>query len=251
MGSGSDYSPFIQHAGIASLNLGFGAEDAGGEYHTIYDTYPNYKRFKDPDFAYGVALANTAGRIVLRLANADVLPLEFEQWHKTVSGYLDEVMKKTDTLRKTVEKYNKMVDKNTFELAADPKEHFIKPEKKEAVPYLDFAPVQNQLASLKSTIDTFKSTDRSDLSPEKRNKLNQELMQVEQVLTSEKGLPRRSWYKHQIYAPGFYTGYGVKTLPGVREAIEQKDWKEAQEQIKVLAETLHRFDGHIESMNAL
>ncbi len=251
VGSGSDYSPFIQHAGIASLNLGFGGEDAGGEYHTIYDTYPNYKRFKDPDFAYGVALANTAGRIVLRLANADVLPLEFEQWHKTVSGYLDEVMKETDTLRKTVEKYNKMVDKNTFELAADPKEPFIKPEKKEAVPYLDFAPVQNQLASLKSTIDTFKSTDRSDLSPEKRNKLNQELMQVEQVLTSEKGLPRRSWYKHQIYAPGFYTGYGVKTLPGVREAIEQKDWKEAQEQIKVLAETLHRFDGHIESMNAL
>ena len=251
LGSGSDYSPFIQHAGIASLNLGFGGENAGGEYHTIYDTYPNYKRFKDPDFAYGVALANTTGRIVLRLANADVLPLEFEQWHKTVSGYLDEVMKETDTMRKAVEKHNDMVDKNVFELAADPKEPFVKPEKKEAVPYLDFAPVQNQLASLKSSIDTFKSTDAFKLSTEKRNQLNQQLMQVEQVLTSEKGLPRRPWYKHQIYAPGFYTGYGVKTLPGVREAIEQKDWKEAQEQIKVLAETLARFDGHIESMNAL
>ncbi len=251
VGSGSDYSPFIQHAGIASLNLGYGGEDSGGEYHTIYDTYPNYKRFKDPDFAYGVALANTAGRIVLRLANADVLPLEFEQWHKTVSSYVDEIMKETDTLRKTVEKHNKMVDSNTFELAADPKEPFVKPEKEEAVPYLDFTPVQNQLASLKSSIDKFKATDRSNLSPDKRTKLNQELMQVEQVLTSEKGLPRRSWYKHQIYAPGFYTGYGVKTLPGVREAIEQKDWKEAQEQITMLAETLERFDRHIESMNAL
>ncbi|WP_373516420.1 transferrin receptor-like dimerization domain-containing protein [Pricia sp.] len=251
VGSGSDYSPFIQHAGIASLNLGFGGENEGGEYHTIYDTYPNYKRFKDPDFAYGVALANTAGRIVLRLANADVLPLEFEQWHKTVSGYLDEVMKETDTMRNAVEKHNRMVNKNSFELAADPKEPFVKPEKKETVPFLDFTSVQNQLVALKGSIDTFKSIDAFNLSTEKRNQLNQQLMHVEQVLTSEKGLPRRSWYKHQIYAPGFYTGYGVKTLPGVREAIEQKDWKEAQEQIKVLAETLHRFDGHIESMNAL
>ena len=90
LGSGSDYTPFIQHAGIASLNLGYGGESSGGEYHTIYDTYPHYKRFKDPDFAYGVALANTAGRITLRLANADLLPFEFEQWHSTVSGYLED-----------------------------------------------------------------------------------------------------------------------------------------------------------------
>lgn len=251
VGSGSDYSPFIQHAGIASLNLGFGGENAGGEYHTIYDTYPSYKRFKDPDFAYGIALANTAGRIVLRLANADVLPLEFEQWYTTVAGYLDEVIQETDTMRKTVEKHNQMVDKNVFELAADPKEPFVKPEKEEAIPYLDFAPVQNEMAALKTSIEKFNAGNPSQLSPEKRNKLNQQLMQVEQALTSEKGLPRRSWYKHQIYAPGFYTGYGVKTLPGVREAIEQKDWKEAQEQIKVLAETLGRFDEHMMDMNAL
>ncbi len=250
VGSGSDYSPFIQHAGIASLNLGFGGENSGGEYHTIYDTYPNYKRFKDPDFAYGVALANTAGRIVLRLANADVLPLEFEQWHKTVSGYLDEVVKETETMRKTVDKHNEMVDKNIFELAADPKKPFVKPEKKEAITFLDFAPLQNAMAALKTTIEKFNAGNPSKLSPEKRNKLNQQLMQVEQTLTSEKGLPRRPWYKHQIYAPGFYTGYGVKTLPGVREAIEQKDWKEAQEQIKVLAETLGQFDGHIKDMSA-
>ncbi|MGB5554714.1 MAG: M28 family peptidase, partial [Flavobacteriaceae bacterium] len=120
LGSGSDYTPFIQHAGIASLNLGFGGENEGGEYHTIYDTYPHYKRFKDPEFAYGVALANTAGRITLRLANADVLPFEFKQWHKTVSGYLDEIMKSTEDMRNAVEKHNKMVAKNAFELAADP-----------------------------------------------------------------------------------------------------------------------------------
>ncbi|MDT7829992.1 transferrin receptor-like dimerization domain-containing protein [Pricia sp. S334] len=251
VGSGSDYSPFIQHAGIASLNLGFGGENAGGEYHTIYDTYPNYKRFKDPDFAYGVALANVAGRISLRLANADVLPLEFGEWHNTVSGYLDEVIDETVTMRKAVEKHNQMVDKNAFELAADPKRPLVKPEKEKAVPYLDFAPVQNAMADLKTSIEKFNAADPSQLPPEKRQALNRQLMQVEQMLTSEKGLPRRPWYKHQIYAPGFYTGYGVKTLPGVREAIEQKSWKEAQEQIGVLAETLEGFDGHLQKMNAM
>ncbi len=251
LGSGSDYTPFIQHAGIAALNLGFGGENGGGEYHTIYDTYPHYKRFKDPDFAYGVALANTAGRIVLRLANADVLPFEFKQWHKTVSGYLDEIMKRTTTMRSAVEKHNMMVDKNVFELAADPKKPFFKPEKKEGIPYLDFAPLQNEIAALKSTINALSKIDISKLSQTQRNAMNKKLMHVEQALTSDTGLPRRSWYKHQIYAPGFYTGYGVKTLPSVREAVEQKDWKEAQEQIVKLAITLKNFNSYIQEMNTL
>jgi N-acetylated-alpha-linked acidic dipeptidase len=237
LGSGSDYTPFIQHAGIASLNLGFGGENAGGEYHTIYDTYPHYKRFKDPDFAYGVALANTAGCITMRLANADILPFDFTQWHQTVSNYLDEIMSLTSKMRNGVEQHNLWVEKNLYELAADPKKPFKKPTKKEMVPYLDFAPLQNALAQLKPTVTTFSQMDKTSLSPEQRKKLNNHLMHAEQVLTNEKGLPRRSWYKHQIYAPGFYTGYGVKTLPGVREAVEQKNWDEAQEQITVLSNT--------------
>jgi N-acetylated-alpha-linked acidic dipeptidase len=251
LGSGSDYTPFIQHAGIAALNLGFGGEDDGGEYHTIYDTYPHYKRFKDPEFAYGVALADVAGRITLRLANADILPFEFKQWHTTVSGYLDEVMKETEKMRDEVEKHNKMVDKNAFELAADPTKPFKKPTKKEAIPYLDFAPLQNEMAALKTSIDAFEVADVSKLSMEKRNRINEKLIHAEQTLTSDAGLPRRPWYKHQIYAPGFYTGYGVKTLPGVREAIEQKDWKEAQEQITVLANTLKQFNAYIQEMNSM
>lgn len=251
LGSGSDYTPFIQHAGIASLNLGFSGENAGGEYHTIYDTYPHYKRFKDPEFAYGVALANTAGRITLRLANADMLPFEFKQWHKTVSGYLDEIMKETDKMRKGVEKHNTMVEKNIFELAADPKKPFLKPKKKDAIPFLDFTPLQNEMASLRTTIYGVSKIDVSKLSKTQRNTLNNKLMLAEQALTSEQGLPRRSWYKHQIYAPGFYTGYGVKTLPSVREAIEQKDWKEAQEQIGVLTATLKRFNSHIQGMTGM
>jgi N-acetylated-alpha-linked acidic dipeptidase len=251
LGSGSDYTPFIQHAGIAALNLGFGGENAGGEYHTIYDTYPHYKRFKDPEFAYGVALANTAGRITLRLANADVLPFEFKQWHSTVSGYLNEIMESITTMRKSVEKHNMMVDKNMFELAADPTKPFLKPEKKQTVPYLDFAPLQNELTALEATIKIISKIDVSKLSVERRNSLNKRLMLAEHVLTSKEGLPRRSWYKHQIYAPGFYTGYGVKTLPGVREAVEEKNWKEAQEQVAKLAGTLKNFNKHLQEMAAM
>jgi len=248
LGSGSDYTPFIQHAGIASLNIGFGGENAGGEYHTIYDTYPHYKRFKDPEFAYGIALANAAGRIVLRLANADVIPLEFKQWHATVADYLKEIMEEMDKMRKDVEKHNLLVSKNAFELAADPRKVFVKPTAKEAIPYLDFSPVQNSLAKLSNSITAFEAVSVEALSKEKQEALNKAMLGTEQVLTDVSGLPRRSWFRHQLYAPGFYTGYGVKTLPGVREAVEQKDWKEAQEQIQKLSKSFESMDAHINSL---
>ncbi|WGK65597.1 transferrin receptor-like dimerization domain-containing protein [Croceiramulus getboli] len=251
LGSGSDYTPFIQHAGIAALNLSFGGENGGGEYHTIYDTYPHYTRFKDPGFHYGVALAEVAGRITLRMANADVLPFEFTSWHTTVKGYLSEIMKETESMRDAVNKHNKLVEKNAYLLAADPKEAFAKPESKERIPYIDFSPIQNQLEKLEASIAAFSTMQASELTVAQQNKLNELLMDAEQQLTSKEGLPRRSWYKHQIYAPGFYTGYGVKTLPGVREAIEQKNWQEAQQQIEKLAETLNQFHAHLQKMNAI
>ncbi len=251
LGSGSDYTPFIQHSGIASLNLGFGGEGSGGEYHTIYDTYTHYTRFKDPGFEYGVALANTAGRITLRLANAEVLPFELTQWHTTVDSYLGEVMKTLENMRSEVEKHNKWVQKDVYGLVMDPKKPIKAAEAKAEVPYLDFSPLQNVLADLKKSIDTFSKMDLTALSSAKKAQLNQELMGMEQVLLQDKGLPRRDWFKHQIYAPGFYTGYGVKTLPGVREAIEQKDWKEAQEQIGVLAATLKNFDAQVQKLNSI
>jgi len=251
LGSGSDYTPFIQHAGIASLNLGFSGENGGGEYHTIYDTYPHYKRFKDPNFAYGVALANTAGRITLRLANADVLPFDFKEWYTTITGYWEEIKTNADQMRTSVEKHNKLVESDAFRLASDPQKKINTPKAKKEVPYLNFAPVQNELASLDTTIETLSLTNSLEVSKAKRAELNQRLIGAERMLTSEKGLPRRPWFKHQIYAPGFYTGYGVKTLPGVREAIEQKDWKEAQEQITVLSNTLKEFNNFLIELNTL
>lgn len=248
LGSGSDYTPFIQHTGVASLNLGYGGENSGGEYHTIYDTYPHYTRFKDPGFEYGIALAQTAGRITLRLANADVLPFEFKNWYSTVNEYLDEVMKETDKMRKEAEDHNKLVASNSYKLAADLKTPFVKPKKEEDIPFLDFAPLQNSLAQLKVNVDLYASTDLKKLPDTKKEEINNKLMQMEQHLLTTEGLPRRPWFKHSIYAPGFYTGYGVKTLPGVREAIEQKNWKEAQEQIEVLSKTL---DGYNEALKEI
>ena len=245
LGSGSDYTPFIQHAGIAALNLGFGGENGGGEYHTIYDTYPHYKRFKDPEFAYGVALANTAGLITLRLANADVIPLNFSQWHSTISNYLTEIIDETENMRKEVLKHNKMVSLNSYALAEDPTKKVKTPTKKELIPYIDFSPLQNELVILNETITEFEKINTTSLSKKSLEELNKRLMKAEQMLTSEKGLPRRPWFKHQIYAPGFYTGYGVKTLPGVREAIEQKNWVEAQEQIEILTNTFKNFNTYI------
>jgi len=251
LGSGSDYTPFIQHTGIPSLNLGFGGEGSGGEYHTIYDTYTHYTRFKDPGFDYGVALANTAGRISLRLANAEVLPFELTQWHSTIEGYLGEVMKTLEGMRAEVEKHNKLVASDAYQLTMDPKKPVAPAKMKEEVPYLDFSPIQNVVAELEKSIETFSKADVLALSSAKKAQLNEKLMGLEQVLLQDKGLPRRDWFKHQIYAPGFYTGYGVKTLPGVREAIEQKEWKEAQEQIGVLATTLKNFNAEVQKLNSI
>ena len=248
LGSGSDYTPFIQHAGIASLNLGFGGENAGGEYHTIYDTYDHYVRFKDPGFQYGETLVKVAGRLTLRFANADVLPFQFGEWHSTVSTYLDEVVELLETKRAAVDKHNKMVKANAFELAADPTKPFKSPELKPAVPYLDFSPLQNAVASLKTKVDQIQTADLTGLTDSEKGDLNALLMQSEQKLIRDEGLPRRSWFKHQLYAPGFYTGYGVKTLPGVREAIEQDNWQEAQDQVKILASTLQQFESHLDKM---
>ncbi|XOV91652.1 MAG: transferrin receptor-like dimerization domain-containing protein [Bacteroidota bacterium] len=247
LGSGSDYSPFFQHSGIASFNLGFGGESSGGEYHTMYDTYEMYKRFKDPSFQYGVALTKVAGRTTLRLANAEILPFEFQNFAQTVSGYVDEVIKLADNMREQTEKENKLILSGAYELAVDPKETFIVPQPKASVPYFNFSPLQNALENLKTQSKAFDEASSSNLiGSQKLIAFNQQMKDMERLLTNDKGLPGRPWFKHHIYAPGFYTGYGVKTLPGVREAIEQREFDEVDNQIVILAELLNQYGDKIE-----
>jgi N-acetylated-alpha-linked acidic dipeptidase len=241
LGSGSDYSSFLQHVGVPVLNLGFGGEDNGGEYHSIYDSYDDYTRFKDPTFEYGVALSKVAGRAALRMANADVLPFDFRSLHKTIEGYVSNLTSQLDQMRESTSVENRLVKESHYTLASDPTKTYKAPLAKAEVPYLDFSALQNALLALGKSCEQLNTLWQKAIASGNASTLNSKLYQAEQQLLSKEGLPRRSWYKHTLYAPGFYTGYGVKTMPGIREAIEQRDWKEAQEQIAVDAAAINRL----------
>lgn len=248
LGSGSDYSPFFQHLGIASFNMGFGGESSGGEYHTMYDSYDHYKRFKDPNFQYGVTLAKVAGRTSMRLANADVLPFEFSHFTNIVNGYADEVTALAAQLRKKADQHNALIDKGLYALANNPKENLKVPDAKANVPHFNFAPLENALINLQSQSMRFsKATQNGVAHVKNKVAVNAILKDMERALTKDHGLPKRPWYKHHIYAPGFYTGYGVKTFPGVREAIEQGEFDSVENQIKILAGVINTFSAKIES----
>ena len=257
LGSGSDYTPFLQHLGVASLNIGFGGEDGGGSYHSIYDSFDHYTRFGDPGFDYGIALAQVAGRVTLRFADADTLPFTFSNFADTVARYVKEVTKLADDTRDEIAEKNRRIEEGTYAAVFDPTETYVMPRPESPAPALDFAPLQTALARLQESTKRYHAAAdgggaRERLrSTETQARLDQILMNVERSMTREAGLPRRPWFKHQIYAPGFYTGYGVKTLPGVREAVEQHNWKEAGEQITLAAETLGRTAAEIDSATAL
>lgn len=248
LGSGSDYTPFLQHTGVAALNIGYGGEGGGGSYHSVYDSFDHYTRFGDPNFDYGVTQAKTTGRMVLRLANADVLPFELTTFAETMSRYLDELAKLADTMRRDIDHRNRLLRERAYEIAADPTKPFVAPKTEDPAPYLNFAPLQNAVAKLKQSareFDRVAAAVPADAAP-RQVAADHALMHIEQALLRTDGLPRRPWFRHQIYAPGFYTGYGVKTVPGVREAIEQKQWSDANHQIEIAANVI---DGYVAEVN--
>ncbi len=247
LGSGSDYTPFLQHLGIASLHISFGGENGGGSYHSAFDSYDHYRRFGDPGFSYGIALAKVAGRLTLRAANADVLPVKFSGFADNVAMYVDELTAMVGSMRAATARHNSLVDDGAYVLAADPTQRNVPPSAKGAIPYLNFAPLQN------AQQDLMTSAQRCDRllqefakSGAKSVEINRLLLRAERRMLHSDGLPGRSWFRHHIYAPGFYTGYGVKTLPAVREAIEARDWDEAETQIVRTAEVLRGIADHLD-----
>jgi N-acetylated-alpha-linked acidic dipeptidase len=247
MGSGSDYSSFIQHVGIPSLNIGFGGENEGGEYHSIYDSYDHYSKYKDPGFAYGVTLAQTAGRAALRLSEADALPFDFTALHKTVKGYINELMNYVEQMREKTKVDNELVNTKAYAVAADPTEGLKLPTILADVPYVDFTSILNALTHLEKSAQQVEQI-KTNADAQKLATINAKIYAAEQSLLMTNGLPRRPWYKHSLYAPGFYTGYGVKTIPGVREAIEQKDWSETRTQIEEVAAAINRLATYLETL---
>ena len=254
MGSGSDYTPFVQHLGITSIDIAYGGEaDQGGVYHSAYDTFEHYDRFGDPGFVYGVTMAQTVGRLVLRSADADVVPLRFGNLAGTVNGEVGELKAMTTRMREQTETTNRLLDQKAFDLAADPAKASAPPPRYAAVPTLDFAPLDGAVSRLAASAKAYDeaSAAAGDLSSAKRARLNALLTQVEHSLTDQRGLPGRPWYHHLIYAPGVLTGYGAKTLPGVREAIEGRRWAEAGEFIGRTADVLKACADKLDAATAL
>jgi N-acetylated-alpha-linked acidic dipeptidase len=237
LGSGSDYTVFVDHLGVASLNIGYGGEDSAGQYHSIYDDFYFYTHFEDTDFAYGKALAQTGGTMMMRLADSDILPFQFTNFAETIHGYVGEVKKLSTDQRAEIKEKNSEIEEGVYDAMADPKKKTVPPSKEPLPPYLNFAPLDNASDELTRAAAAYETalTAAGGKAPAS---VNAKLLRTERLLTNSEGLPNRPWFEHLIYAPGFYTGYGVKTLPGVREAIEQKRWQEADHQIAQVSKAL-------------
>ncbi|WP_263354413.1 M28 family metallopeptidase [Acidicapsa acidisoli] len=235
LGDGSDYVSFLDFAGIPSLDLGFGGEDRGSEYHSIYDDFWWYTHFADTDFVYGRALAQVAGSAVMRMADAELLPYNFANSAETISTYVDEVQKLLKSEQDEIAEKNKEIDEGVFTATSDPKNPIAAPKHEATPPFLNFAPLENGSTALTASAREYQKAVKAAeanggaaLDAATIDQVNQLLMQTERAYFSAAGLPGRTWFKHQLYAPGAYTGYGVKTLPAVREAIEQRKWSIAE-----------------------
>ena len=216
LGSGSDYSLFVQHLGIASVNIGFGGQDfAGGSYHSAYDTYYHVMHFDDPGLQYGVALSKVVGRLVLRAADAPRVPAHYSDFARTVSQYVDEVMKLDEDQREKDRSLADLQREGDFRLASAAYDPLVAPANKGITPLIDMLPLENASDHLKRAAAAADlMLGREDrLSPAVQARINADLANIDQLLLDPQGLPGRPWYKNLIYAPGTLTGYGAKTLP--------------------------------------
>jgi N-acetylated-alpha-linked acidic dipeptidase len=254
LGSGSDYTAFLDHIGVASINMAYGGEDTSGIYHSAYDDFYWYTHFADTDFLYGRALSQTAGTAVLRIAGADLLPFEFTDLADTIHLYQKQLKKLADDERAELIERNKEIEEGVFTATEDPRRPKIPPSHADVPPFLNFAPLDNAADALTQSAARYQAALKkawpAGVSAAALADLNQKLKESERRLTAPEGLLRRSWYKHMIYAPGVYSGYGVKTLPGIREAIEEKRWAEADSEIVRAAAVLESESALINSAAA-
>ena len=255
LGSGSDYSTFLQHLGLPSINFGYGGEgQSGGVYHSLYDDYQHHSRFVDPGFAYDATLAKTVGRAVMRLADTDLPVQRYGDFADTVSGYLDEVKKLADTTRDAARAQSRLLGSHAYALAADPTEPHAPPVPVAQSPAIDFAALDSAVAKLKTSAAAFDSAlaaKGEGLSRPQRAKLDAVIRPLGQRLLRPEGLPGRPWYMNMVYAPGRFTGYGAKTLPGVREAIEERRFDDAQKYVGITSQALDAYAGELDRATAI
>ncbi len=244
LGDGSDYTAFIDYAGISGLNLGYGDEDEADAYHSIYDDFYWYTKFVDPDFSYGRALAQTAGTAMMRLADADVIPFEYNGQAEAIERYVSDLEKLLKKKQDEITENNLELKEGVFTATVDPHKTFVPPPVKPVPPFMNFAPLKNGAEDLRKNAERYQSAfakwqvSGTALPAPTAIALNEELIQIQRAFLNEKGLPERPWYKHQVYAPGAYTGYGAKPMAAVREYMDQERWKEADAQIPMVGQAL-------------
>jgi N-acetylated-alpha-linked acidic dipeptidase len=249
-GSGSDYAGFIDHLGVASINIGYGGEDRGGTYHSAYDTPWHWDQFADKDEVYGKLFAQTAGTIVMRIADAEIMPYSFNELELTVNEYATSLKNELKQLQTDSATRSRLLKSGAYALANDPKNPVAPPPELAMPPAMDFTALDNALEKLKAAAADYAqaSAKAPSLPADKRKQINDGLAVAERKLVAADGLPGRPWTKHLIYAPGTFTGYGASTLPGVREALEAGRFDEARQQLGVLAQALNDEAAFIEGL---
>jgi N-acetylated-alpha-linked acidic dipeptidase len=258
LGSGSDYTVYLDFLGIASMDLRFGGEgSSAGVYHSIYDDFYWFTHFSDPNFIYCRALSQTIGTAVIRMADADLLPYDFNALTATVRRYETELETLAQTERDQIIERNRQIDDKVFDAMADPQETYVPPAREDVPPFFNFAPLRNALETLAHSSERYgrahsraMQNGGAAIASASLADVNMRLLHCERALTDDKGLPGRPWFKHMLYAPGFYTGYGVKTIPAVREAIEQKQWDRVSEQIPRVSVVLEKEAAAVDAASA-
>ena len=245
LGDGSDFTAFQDFAGISTLDVGFGGEDDGDQYHSIYDDFYWYTHFADTDFVYERALAQTAGTAIMRIADADLAPVDYTPQAEAIARYEGELEKLLKDKQDEFTERNLELKEGVFTAIADPHKASVPPPAEIVPPYMNFTPMKNAVEVLKKNSERYskavaawRAKGSPALSPQSLEIVNTDLLKVPRMFLNEKGLPGRPWFKNQIYAPGAYTGYDAKPIAAVREYMDQKKWKEAEGQVPQVAEVI-------------
>ena len=257
LGDGSDFTAFQDFAGISSLDIGYGGEDEGTQYHSIYDDFYWYTHFADQDFVYGRATAQTAGSIVLRIVDADLLPFDYAPQAEAIAKYESDLEKLLKDKQEEITERNTEIQEGAFTATADPHKTFVPPPVDPVPPYMNFAPMKNSIEKMKKSAERYskalakyRSATDGAVSASSLAKVNADLLGISRLFLNDKGLPGRPWFKNQIYAPGAYTGYGAKPVAAVREFMDEKKWKEADEQIPMVADVIDHVSAGIDKAAA-
>ena len=255
LGSGSDYTPFLQHLGVPALNIGYGGEDTDGIYHSVYDDFYFFTHFLDTDFAYGRTLAQTAGTAIMRLADADILPFQYANLADTVRTYDEELQLLAKKKREEVTERNREIADGVYAEVNDPRHPRVAPKAEPVPPAIDFTPLSRAIEVLTRravALDEARAAAAKKSVPAAAfTAIDAKIAQSEQQMLDAAGLVHREWFKHLLYAPGFYTGYGVKTVPGVREAIEQAEYDRVPTEMARVGKALEREAAWLDSITRM